>query len=60
MILSSKILTVKGYRSAFVKYKPTNVLLFIIFRLFTTVSKCLPLNHLLNVSILIYTITPMN
>ena len=28
MILSSKILTVKGYRSAFVKYKPTNVLLF--------------------------------
>lgn len=60
MSLSSKILTVKGYRSAFVKYKPTNVLLFIIFRLFITVSKCLPLNHLLNVSILIYTITPMN
>lgn len=46
MILSSKILTVKGYRSAFVKYKPTNVLLFIIFRLFITVSKCLPLNHI--------------
>ena len=29
-ILSSKILTVKGYRSAFVKYKPTKALLFII------------------------------
>nr|DAI62453.1 MAG TPA: hypothetical protein [Bacteriophage sp.] len=28
MILSSKILTIKGYRSAFVKYKPTNALLF--------------------------------
>ena len=28
-ILSSKILTVKGYRSAFVKYKPTKALLFI-------------------------------
>ena len=28
MILSSKILTIKGYRSAFVKYKPTKALLF--------------------------------
>ena len=28
MILTSKILTIKGYRSAFVKYKPTNALLF--------------------------------
>ena len=53
MFLSSKILTIKGYRSAFVKYKPTNALLFIVFRLFITVSKYLSLNHLLNVSILI-------
>ena len=27
-ILSSKILTVKGYRSAFVKYKPTKALFY--------------------------------
>ena len=51
MILSSKILTIKDI-SAFVKYKPTNAL-FIVFRLFITVSKYLSLNHLLNVSILI-------